>query len=208
MQCWFLGESPARPPAVAGGVGAFGVMFLLGDGGCRCPLPAALPTHVGAPLLCLRVCLLSVFAMVGTTVSSFGRSGGCFAVVAQPVLCRRRSACVADVLPLPLLLRWILGRRWCSSLADTLLPASLWSMRILCRISSDGYLAVDGLFPSRYFAASVALVWADALPPRSCRYGGYFAAMGFAGLPSGGYFATSVVDGRVVSLGGCFATPG
>lgn len=124
------------------------------------------------------------------------------------MLCRRRSACVADVLPLPLLLRWILGRRWCSSLADTLLPASLWSMRILCRISSDGYLAVDGLFPSRYFAASVALVWADALPPRSCRYGGYFAAMGFAGLPSGGYFATSVVDGRVVSLGGCFATPG
>jgi hypothetical protein len=48
------------------------------------------------------------------------------------------------------------------------------------------------VFPGRYFAASVALVSMDTLPPKSCPYGGCFAVMGFAGLLSGGYSATGV----------------
>lgn len=206
MQCWFLGESPARPPAVAGGVGAFGVMFLLGDGGCRCPLPAALPTHVGAPLLCLRVCLLSVFAMVGTTVSSFGRSGGCFAVVAQPVwrmfcrylFCSDGYLVVVGVLPWRIL---CCQRRFgqcgyfaaslptdtwpsmVSSLADTLLPVSLWFWRMLCRqdrvAMADtlppwvlrGSPPVDTLLPVLWMVVSSP--WVDASPPRVSSYVGF-----------------------------------
>lgn len=88
-----------------------------------------------------------------------------------------------------------------------LLPASFCSRRILCsqvRVPvadalppwvMRGFPPVGTLLPvflGGCFAASVALVSADILTPSSCPCGGCFAITGFEGLPSGGYFATSV----------------
>jgi hypothetical protein len=50
-------------------------------------------------------------------------------------------------------------------------------------------LGVTGFSPGGYFAASVAFLLEDTLPPSSRPCGRGFAAMGYAELPSCGYFA-------------------